>query len=59
MYVQKVEAKKIGKILRSGSVCQRYGSADPDPHQNVTNPEHWCPFYSYICTSNVGLTLRS
>jgi hypothetical protein len=21
---------------------QRYGSADPDPHQNVTTPQHWC-----------------
>jgi hypothetical protein len=27
----------------SGSVSQRYGSADPDadPYQNVTDPEHW------------------
>ncbi len=34
----------------SGSISQRHGSADldPDPHQNVTDPEHWflCIIYS-------------
>ncbi len=25
----------------SGSVSQRYGSGDPDPHQDVTDPSHW------------------
>jgi hypothetical protein len=25
----------------SGSVNQRYGYADRDPHQNVTDPQHW------------------
>ncbi len=32
---------------RTGSVNQRYGSEDPDPHQNVTDPEHyfWGMFY--------------
>jgi hypothetical protein len=25
----------------AGSVIERYGSADPDPHQNVTDPHHW------------------
>jgi hypothetical protein len=25
----------------SGSISQRYGSKDPDPHQNVTDPQHW------------------
>jgi hypothetical protein len=25
----------------SGSICQRHGSADPDPHQNVMDLEHW------------------
>jgi hypothetical protein len=28
------------KIAGSGSICQRHGSADPDPHQNVMDPEH-------------------
>ncbi len=30
----------------SGSISQRHGSPDPDPHQNVMDPEHWkklCP----------------
>jgi len=25
-----------------GSISQRYGSGDPEPHQNVTDPQH-CP----------------
>ncbi len=27
----------------SGSICQMYGSEDPDPdpHQMVTDPQHW------------------
>jgi hypothetical protein len=25
----------------SGSISQRHGSADPDPHQNVMYPQHW------------------
>jgi hypothetical protein len=27
----------------SGPICQRHGSADPDPdpHQNIMNPQHW------------------
>jgi hypothetical protein len=24
----------------SGSICQRHGSVDPDPHQNVMDPQH-------------------
>jgi hypothetical protein len=27
------------KIAGSGSICQRHGSPDPDPHQNVLDPE--------------------
>jgi hypothetical protein len=22
---------------------ESYGSADPDPHENVTDPQHWVP----------------
>jgi hypothetical protein len=29
------------KIAGSGSNNQRHGSADPDPPQNVMDPEHW------------------
>jgi hypothetical protein len=24
----------------AGSISLRYGSGDPDPHQNVTDPQH-------------------
>ncbi len=24
-----------------GSISQMYGSGDPDPHQNVTDLQHW------------------
>jgi hypothetical protein len=29
----------------SGSISQRHGSADPDPHQNVMDPEHWLQYF--------------
>jgi hypothetical protein len=29
-----------GSASGSGSISQRLGSADPDPHQNVIDPEH-------------------
>ncbi len=32
--------KPIKTRAGPGSGFQRYGSAGPDPHQNVTNPEH-------------------
>ncbi len=31
----------VGSGVGSGSISQRYGSADPDPHQNVKDPQHW------------------
>ncbi len=34
--------KGVGSGVRSGSISQRYGSRDqdPNPHQNVTDPQH-------------------
>jgi hypothetical protein len=29
------------KIAGSGSISQRHGYVDPDPHQNAMDPEHW------------------
>jgi hypothetical protein len=29
-----------GSASGSGSISQRHGYADPDPHQNVMDPEH-------------------
>jgi len=37
--------RSIMKIEGSGSISQRHGSADPDPHQIVTDPEHWFLVY--------------
>jgi hypothetical protein len=33
------------KIAGSGFICQRHGSAvpDPDPHQNIMDPQNWSP----------------
>jgi hypothetical protein len=33
--------KEVGSGVGSRSIGQRSGSADPDPHQNVTDPQHW------------------
>ncbi len=52
MQLQQVKSKKrflvaIFKVTdkiagpKSGSVSQKYGSADPDPDQNVSDPQHW------------------
>jgi hypothetical protein len=57
MYLQKVKSRKtfflkllfVGLLkindensrIRTGSISQRHRSADPDPHQNVMDPEHW------------------
>jgi hypothetical protein len=54
MYLQKVSRKtfllklvfmlascrSMTKIAGSGSISQRHRSVDPDPHQNVMDPEH-------------------
>jgi hypothetical protein len=34
------------KIAGSGSTSQRHGSADPDPQQNVMDPQHCFYFFS-------------
>ncbi len=42
----------------SGSICPRYGSADPDPHQNVTDPQHCIPKRIYITLWTIHLGKR-
>jgi hypothetical protein len=32
--------KGVGSGVGSGSISQRYESGDPDPHQNVPDPQH-------------------
>ncbi len=38
--------KIAGSGSESGSISQKHGSEDPDPLQNVMDPEHW-----YTCTA--------
>jgi hypothetical protein len=54
MYLQKVISRKVlfklffcwglegqcRKNCRTGSISQRHGYADPDPHQDVMDAEH-------------------
>ncbi len=37
-----------GSESGSGSISQRHGTPDPDPHQIVMDPEHWLFLRSYI-----------
>ncbi len=39
--------RPLTKIAGSGSISQRYGSADPDPYQNVKDPQYW--FLASFC----------
>ncbi len=39
VFFASLKSVKIG--VGSGSISQRYGSIDPDPHQIVMDPEHW------------------
>ncbi len=44
------------KEVWSGSNNQRYGSGDPDPHQNVTDPQHCLKVKKMLCcVSGSGL----
>jgi hypothetical protein len=41
----------------SGSIIQRHGSADPDPHQNVMDPQHWLLDLFYLMLVRARYTL--
>ncbi len=43
-----LQSLKKGVGSGFGSISQRYGSADPDPNQNVTDPQHCLKAYG-IC----------
>ncbi len=58
--------RSVMKIEGSGSISQRHGSADPDPHQNVMDPQHCFKvrFYNTIFNHwsiplNMGLDILS
>ncbi len=38
--------RSMMKIEGSGSISQMHGSADPDPQQNVMDPQHWLLHHS-------------
>jgi hypothetical protein len=46
--MKKVVGSGVGAGSGSGSISQRYRSGDPnpDPHQNVTDPQHWLLIWS-------------
>jgi hypothetical protein len=37
-----------GSGSESGSISQRHGSADPDPHQNVMDPQHCATLFDVL-----------
>jgi hypothetical protein len=45
-----------GSKSGSGSISQRHGSANPDPHQNVMDPEHWLRNSYFLDSATVGKT---
>ncbi len=38
-----IKIEGSGSESGSSSISQRHGSADPDPHQNVMDPQPWLP----------------
>jgi hypothetical protein len=70
MYLQKVISRKtftknlffvcVWKVVTkmegsgSGSISQRHGSADPDQHQNVMDPQHCSLPYRIEITKKYG-----
>ncbi len=47
------------KIAESGSISQRHGSADPDPPQNVMDPQHSLLHHPQEETSDLSISLLS
>jgi hypothetical protein len=48
----KIAGSGAGAGTKSRPVSQRYGSADPYPHQNVTDPQHWFEAFLYFESSS-------
>ncbi len=45
-----IRPRKSGDRIRgSGSVGQVIGSADPDPHENVSDPQRWNRTVTSLC----------
>ncbi len=52
----KVNDENNGSGSKSGSVSKRHGSADPDPHQNVMDPQHCLELKSFLSKGQTTLT---
>ncbi len=48
--------KIAGSGSESGSISQRQGSSDPDPHQNVMDPEHCSKLYRVLVQDDLCKT---
>ncbi len=56
----------MGKNAGSGLISQRYGSVDPEPYQNATDPQHcgeekyrYLHYYSLDITATEGVHVYS
>ncbi len=52
--MKKVVGSGVGS--GSGSISQRYGSGEPDPHQNVTDPQHCSGHKAITAVTETGLS---
>jgi hypothetical protein len=43
----------------SGSISKRHGSADPDRHQNVMDPEHCFNGYDFSSDYRIALSIST
>jgi hypothetical protein len=51
--------KKAGSGSESGSTSQWHGSADPDPHQYVMDPQHClCQTWKFYCYRQLKMMVR-
>jgi hypothetical protein len=48
-----------GSESGSGSISQSHGSADPDPHQNVMDPQHCLELTTFVVKNQIHLVRQS
>jgi hypothetical protein len=48
-----------GSEFGSGSISQRHGSADPDPHQNVMDPQHCFLLFEVLLLKDILIFLAA
>ena len=57
-FILKVTVER-SRIRIRRSVSRRYGSADPDPHQHITDPQHWMLLVPMSAGVGMGRPQRS